>query len=145
MARRFSNPMSPPEEQDPALSRLDPFPGRVIAGNFRIGSLIGSGAMGNVYKAEQLSLGKAVAAGTPWTVLGFWNAGGGVAIAGPATYDSCFAAPGYSSDNISLTALRRAKTVCVKTDQGRTTALTIKSVSETQLSFDVTTFTKDGD
>jgi serine/threonine protein kinase len=61
MARRFSNPMTPPEEQDPALSRLDPFPGRVIAGNFRIGSLIGSGAMGNVYKAEQLSLGKAVA------------------------------------------------------------------------------------
>ncbi|HVZ89339.1 MAG TPA: serine/threonine-protein kinase, partial [Polyangia bacterium] len=53
--------MTPPEEQDPALSRLDPFPGRVVAGNFRIGGLIGSGAMGNVYKAEQLSLGKAVA------------------------------------------------------------------------------------
>jgi serine/threonine-protein kinase len=33
----------------------------VIAGNFRIDGLIGSGAMGNVYKAEQLSLGKQVA------------------------------------------------------------------------------------
>ena len=36
-------------------------PGRVIAGNFRIDKLIGAGAMGNVYKAEQLSLGKPVA------------------------------------------------------------------------------------
>jgi tRNA A-37 threonylcarbamoyl transferase component Bud32 len=53
--------MSPPQEQDPALSSLDPFPGRVVAGNFRIDKLIGSGAMGNVYKAEQLSLSKAVA------------------------------------------------------------------------------------
>jgi serine/threonine-protein kinase len=33
----------------------------VVAGNFRIDKLIGAGAMGNVYKAEQLSLGKAVA------------------------------------------------------------------------------------
>ncbi|HVZ72139.1 MAG TPA: protein kinase [Polyangia bacterium] len=33
----------------------------MIAGNFRIERLIGQGAMGNVYKAEQLSLGKAVA------------------------------------------------------------------------------------
>jgi serine/threonine-protein kinase len=53
--------MSPPEEQHPAPQRLDPLPGRVIAGNFRIDGLIGSGAMGNVYKAEQLSLGKQVA------------------------------------------------------------------------------------
>ncbi|HLK92285.1 MAG TPA: serine/threonine-protein kinase [Polyangia bacterium] len=54
--------MSPPQEQDPAPQpRLDPMPGRVIAGNFRIDGLIGSGAMGNVYKAEQLSLGKQVA------------------------------------------------------------------------------------
>ena len=53
--------MSPPQEQDPAPQRLDPLPGRVIAGNFRIDGLIGSGAMGNVYKAEQLSLGKQVA------------------------------------------------------------------------------------
>jgi serine/threonine-protein kinase len=54
-------------EQDPsiesgdAVDKLDPFPGRVIAGNFRIDKLIGQGAMGNVYKAEQLSLGKPVA------------------------------------------------------------------------------------
>ena len=41
-----------PEEHDPAPQRLDPLPGRVIAGNFRIDGLIGSGAMGNVYKAE---------------------------------------------------------------------------------------------
>ena len=53
--------MSPPEEQDPTVNGLDPFPGRLIAGNFRIERLIGQGAMGNVYKAEQLSLGKAVA------------------------------------------------------------------------------------
>ena len=53
--------MSPQEDQDPAPARLDPLPGRVIAGNFRIDGLIGSGAMGNVYKAEQLSLGKQVA------------------------------------------------------------------------------------
>jgi len=53
--------MSSQEDQDQALQRLDPFPGRVIAGNFRIDGLIGSGAMGNVYKAEQLSLGKQVA------------------------------------------------------------------------------------
>src|ERR1041384_1741722 len=58
-------PMSPPQEQDPRQDlhgvTPDPLPGRVIAGNFRIDKLIGSGAMGNVYKAEQLSLGKAVA------------------------------------------------------------------------------------
>jgi eukaryotic-like serine/threonine-protein kinase len=53
--------MSPTYDQDPALSNLDPLPGRVIAGNFRIEKLIGAGAMGNVYRAEQLSLNKAVA------------------------------------------------------------------------------------
>src|SRR5262245_14556052 len=53
--------MSPPLETDPSLTGLDPLPGRVVAGNFRIDKLIGAGAMGNVYKAEQLSLGKAVA------------------------------------------------------------------------------------
>ena len=53
--------MSPQEDQDPAPKRPDPLPGRIIAGNFRIDGLIGSGAMGNVYKAEQLSLGKQVA------------------------------------------------------------------------------------
>lgn len=34
--------------------------GRVIAGNFRITAQVGSGAMGTIYKAEQLSLGKTV-------------------------------------------------------------------------------------
>ena len=47
--------------EDTSTTILDPFPGRVIAGNFRIQRLIGSGAMGNVYQAEQLSLGKSVA------------------------------------------------------------------------------------
>ena len=53
--------MSPPLEQDPDIASLDPMPGRVIAGNFRIEKLIGAGAMGNVYKALQLSLNKPVA------------------------------------------------------------------------------------
>jgi serine/threonine-protein kinase len=53
--------MSPPHEHDPGLASLDPMPGRVIGGNFRIEKLIGAGAMGNVYKALQLSLGKPVA------------------------------------------------------------------------------------
>src|SRR5215470_13014863 len=35
--------------------------GRVIAGNFRIERLLGRGAMGQVYLAEQISLGKKVA------------------------------------------------------------------------------------
>jgi serine/threonine-protein kinase len=47
--------------QDQTVDSLDPLPGRIIAGNFRVERLIGQGAMGNVYKAEQLSLGKAVA------------------------------------------------------------------------------------
>src|SRR5262245_8659441 len=51
----------PPQEQEPRPEVPDPLPGRVIAGNFRIDKRIGSGAMGNVYQAEQLSLGKAVA------------------------------------------------------------------------------------
>jgi serine/threonine protein kinase len=53
--------MSPPQEQDPGIARLDPMPGRVIGGNFRVDKLIGAGAMGNVYKALQLSLNKPVA------------------------------------------------------------------------------------
>jgi eukaryotic-like serine/threonine-protein kinase len=53
--------MSPQEDQDPAPQRTDPLPGRIIAGNFRVDGLIGSGAMGNVYKAVQLSLAKQVA------------------------------------------------------------------------------------
>jgi serine/threonine protein kinase len=47
--------------EDSTQDAPDPLLGRVIAGNFRIERLIGSGATGNVYQAEQLSLGKAVA------------------------------------------------------------------------------------
>ena len=39
----------------------DSLTGKVIAGNFRLGEVIGTGAMGAIYKAEQLSLGKTVA------------------------------------------------------------------------------------
>src|SRR5206468_8248796 len=53
--------MTVTQDQNPTLSELDPLWGRAVADNFRIESLIGSGAMGNVYRAEQLSLGKAVA------------------------------------------------------------------------------------
>ena len=53
--------MSPPQEHDPALASLDPLPGRVVGGNFRLDKRIGAGAMGNVYRAVQLSLGKPVA------------------------------------------------------------------------------------
>jgi len=56
--------MSPPSDSTasgPNAAEPDPLIGRVIAGNFRIDKLLGAGAMGNVYKAEQLSLAKAVA------------------------------------------------------------------------------------
>jgi serine/threonine protein kinase len=39
----------------------DPLIGRIIGTNFRVLKLIGTGAMGHVYQAEQLSLGKMVA------------------------------------------------------------------------------------
>src|SRR4051812_25518288 len=51
--------MTPSEESSP--EEPDTLVGRVIAANFRMDRLIGSGATGNVYQAEQLSLGKAVA------------------------------------------------------------------------------------
>src|SRR4051812_36388826 len=57
-----SGPTVPaPHGSGPNAAGPDPLLGRVIAGNFRIEKLLGSGAMGNVYKAEQISLGKAVA------------------------------------------------------------------------------------
>src|SRR5215831_8225661 len=58
------SPMSSPSDptaSGPNAAEPDPLLNRVIAGNFRIEKLLGAGAMGNVYKAEQLSLGKAVA------------------------------------------------------------------------------------
>jgi serine/threonine-protein kinase len=42
-------------------ARPDSLLGRLIGGKFRIESLLGAGGMGNVYRAEQLSLGKQVA------------------------------------------------------------------------------------
>jgi tRNA A-37 threonylcarbamoyl transferase component Bud32 len=39
----------------------DPLIGKVVASNFRVQEVIGIGAMGKVYKAEQISLGKVVA------------------------------------------------------------------------------------
>lgn len=42
------------------LNKQDQFCGKVIAGNFRLDELLGVGAMGSVYKAEQLSLRKTV-------------------------------------------------------------------------------------
>jgi len=61
----MSSPTDPtasgPNASGPNATEPDPLLNRVIAGNFRIERLLGSGAMGNVYKAEQLSLGKAVA------------------------------------------------------------------------------------
>jgi serine/threonine protein kinase len=53
--------MTVTQDRNPTLSELDPVRGRVIAGNFRIEGLLGSGAMGNVYRAQQLSLAKPVA------------------------------------------------------------------------------------
>lgn len=53
-----SGQRSPPEDRlgaDPTLE------GRVIAGKFRIGSIIGAGASGSVYRADQVALGRTVA------------------------------------------------------------------------------------
>src|SRR5262245_40731274 len=43
------------------MTPLDPFIGRVLNGKYRIVSAIGRGAMGRIYKAEQLPLGRLVA------------------------------------------------------------------------------------
>jgi serine/threonine-protein kinase len=52
--------MAHPEDTVDA-SGADPLRGRVVGANFRLDELIGAGGMGSVYRAEQLSLGKAVA------------------------------------------------------------------------------------
>jgi serine/threonine protein kinase len=49
-------PAGPPEAR-----AGDPLIGRIIGSNFRVLKLIGTGAMGHVYQAEQMSLGKMVA------------------------------------------------------------------------------------
>jgi len=46
---------------DASKARADSLQGRLIGGKFRIESLLGAGGMGNVYRAEQLSLAKPVA------------------------------------------------------------------------------------
>jgi tRNA A-37 threonylcarbamoyl transferase component Bud32 len=46
---------------DASTARATPLIGRLIGGKFRIESLLGAGGMGNVYRAEQLSLSKPVA------------------------------------------------------------------------------------
>ncbi len=44
-----------------AAAEVLPVIGKIVGGNFRVLKLIGSGAMGHVFQAEQLSLGKMVA------------------------------------------------------------------------------------
>jgi serine/threonine protein kinase len=56
---RVFRPMTAPD--DASRQNGNTLLGAVVAGNFRIERLIGAGAMGNVYQAEQVSLGKAVA------------------------------------------------------------------------------------
>src|SRR3954468_22617727 len=51
--------MTPPS--DASTARANSLQGRLIGGKFRIESLLGAGGMGNVYRAEQLSLAKPVA------------------------------------------------------------------------------------
>jgi tRNA A-37 threonylcarbamoyl transferase component Bud32 len=48
-------------KNDAETAPADALKGRLIGGKFRIDSLLGAGGMGNVYRAEQLSLGKQVA------------------------------------------------------------------------------------
>jgi serine/threonine protein kinase len=57
-----SEMLAPTTRMDsPFTDPARPILGRVIGGNFRVVQLIGAGAMGHVYQAEQLSLGKMVA------------------------------------------------------------------------------------
>src|SRR3954468_21946044 len=54
-------PQGPLPAVGSASRSIDPMLGRLVAGNFRLLKLIGMGAMGHVYQAEQMSLGKMVA------------------------------------------------------------------------------------
>ena len=39
---------------------VNPWTGRVVGGNFKLGEILGRGAMGTIFRATQLSLGKTV-------------------------------------------------------------------------------------
>jgi cell division protein FtsB len=62
------------------------------------------------------------------------------------SFDTCRNATGYSEDDaVKVTAMKRATTLCIITADGRYSALHIKSADSSQLSFDVTTYAKEGD
>ena len=69
----------------------------------------------------------------------------GVLTDGPASYETCRNATGYSDEGLTITAIGRHKTLCVITGEGRYSALRINSASADELSFDVATYAKDGD
>ncbi len=62
------------------------------------------------------------------------------------TFATCHDGTGYSSDeNFTIVKLKKTKTLCVITSEGRYSVLRIKSASNQEVAFDVTTYAKDGD
>jgi cell division protein FtsB len=61
------------------------------------------------------------------------------------SFSTCHDNTGYSNEDIPLVSLSKYKTLCVITREGRYSALGIKSSSDLQASFDVTTYAKEGD
>jgi hypothetical protein len=61
------------------------------------------------------------------------------------SFATCHDATGYSAAEIPMTKLAKAKTLCVLTDEGRYSALKVKSATALEASFDVTTYSKAGD
>lgn len=63
-----------------------------------------------------------------------------------STYATCRNATGYSeNESYSVTKLIKAKTLCVITSENRYSVLRIKSASNGEVAFDVTTYAKDSD